>query len=118
MAHATLVILLGWALLLSACLRYLAANTAFHFDADDTATGGFFWDGRVDSRPVQAGIPLLGAREMANPDKAAVVAKIARASWTDDFKALYGADAPSDAIGPAYVSGAVSFPPGGDNERR
>lgn len=81
----------------SQSIRYLAANTAFHFDAEDTPSGGFFWDGRADSLAVQSGIPLLGAREMANPDKAAVAAKIAGASWADDFKALYGADVLGDA---------------------
>jgi len=76
--------------------RYLATNTAFHFDDEGTPTGGFFWDGRADSLAIQAGIPLLGAREMANPDKASVVAKIARTAWAGDFKALYGADIFSD----------------------
>ena len=81
----------------SQSLRYLAANAAFHFDPDGTPTGGFFWDGRADSLAEQAGIPLLGAREMANPDKASVVEKLARAQWADEFKAVYGADILGDA---------------------
>lgn len=75
----------------SQSLRYLATNTAFHFDEEGTPTGGFFWDGRADSLAVQAGIPLLGAREMANMDKASVVARIRSAEWAGEFQALYGA---------------------------
>src|SRR5438067_1104518 len=71
-------------------IRYLAKNTAFHFDEEGAPAGGFFWDGRADSLAIQAGIPLLGAREMANMNKAAVVEKIRRASWAKDFQALHG----------------------------
>ena len=74
----------------SQSLRYLVKNTAFHFDAEGTPTGGFFWDGRADSLALQAAGPLLSAREMANPDKASVVAKIARTSWANEFKAVFG----------------------------
>lgn len=83
----------------SQSLRYLASNTAFHFDAEGTPTGGFFWDGRADSLAIQAGIPLLGPREMANADKAAVVARIASAGWLADFQAVYGADVLNDVDG-------------------
>lgn len=76
----------------SQTLRYLATNTPFHIADDGTPTGGFFWDGRADSLSLQAAGPLLGAREMANPDKAAVVAKIARSDWAQDFKAVFGAN--------------------------
>ena len=81
----------------SQSLRYLAANTPFHFEADGTPSGGFFWDGRAATLAIQAGIPLLGAREMANADKAAVLSKIAQASWASNFQSLYGADALLDA---------------------
>jgi cytochrome c peroxidase len=80
----------------SPSLRYLAKNTAFHFDDEGTPTGGFFWDGRADSFAIQAAGPLLGAREMANGTKAAVVEKLRRAAWVDDFRALYGANALDD----------------------
>jgi cytochrome c peroxidase len=73
-------------------LRYLASNTAFHFDVEGKARGGFFWDGRADSMALQAAGPLLSPFEMANADKAAVVRKIASAAWAADFKTLYGAD--------------------------
>ncbi len=80
----------------SQSLRYLASNTAFQFDKDGAPSGGFFWDGRANSLAEQAAGPLLGAREMANGDKATVVAKIARAAWANDFRALYGANVFND----------------------
>ena len=76
----------------SQTLRYLVKNTPFHFDEEGTPTGGFFWDGRANSLAEQAAGPLLGAREMANPDKASVVAKIAQSSWANDFKKVFGSD--------------------------
>lgn len=72
--------------------RYLATNGKFRFDDEGTPTGGFFWDGRADSLAAQAASPLLGEREMANPNKAAVVKRVANASWANEFKQLYGAD--------------------------
>ena len=80
----------------SQSLRYLASNTAFKLDKDGVPSGGFFWDGRANTLAEQAEGPLLGAREMANDSKSAVVAKIARAAWADDFKALYGANVLND----------------------
>jgi cytochrome c peroxidase len=71
-------------------IRYLATNTAFHFAADGTPTGGFFWDGRADSLQQQAGAPLLNPKEMANASKADVVAKLARSAYAGEFRALYG----------------------------
>ena len=73
-------------------IRYLATNAAFHFDQEGKARGGFFWDGRADSLALQSHGPLLGAVEMANPDKAAVVRRMAAATWAKDFRALYGED--------------------------
>jgi cytochrome c peroxidase len=76
----------------SQTLRYLAHNTAFYVDEEDTPTGGFFWDGRANSLAQQAEGPLLGALEMANASKSDVVAKIAKASWVGQFKLAFGAD--------------------------
>ena len=71
-------------------IRYLAKNTAFFFAADGTPTGGFFWDGRAASLAAQAAGPFLNPLEMAMPDKASVVAKLASASYAAEFKQLYG----------------------------
>jgi cytochrome c peroxidase len=80
-------------------VRYLATNTEFYFDDEGTPTGGFFWDGRADSLNAQTAGPLLGAGELANKDKVAVVQRIAAASWAADFKRLYGADVFKDVDG-------------------
>lgn len=81
--------------------RYLAFNTDFFFDGEGTPTGGFFWDGRAASLQGQAHEPFLNPVEMANSDAADVVAKLARASYADEFKRVYGADIlsrPADAF--------------------
>ncbi len=74
----------------SMSIRYLAANTAFRFDKDGTPTGGFFWDGRAQSLQEQAGKPFLNPREMANTDRADVVAKLSRAPYAAEFRAVFG----------------------------
>jgi cytochrome c peroxidase len=73
----------------SPSLLYLAANQAFRFDADGQPVGGFTWDGRADSRQAQAAAPLLDGAEMANPDIAAVAAKLRQVSYFADFARLY-----------------------------
>jgi cytochrome c peroxidase len=83
-------------------IRYLAANKPFFFAADGTPTGGFFWDGRSRTFAEQATEPFVNPFEMANSDKAAVVAKIAAAPYAADFKALYGDDVFADVDG-AYL---------------
>ena len=80
-------------------IRYLATNTAFFFDREGTPTGGFFWDGRAASPAVQAAEPFLNPFELANPDKASVVAKLAAATYAAEFKAVYGAGIFSDVEG-------------------
>src|SRR4051812_12105363 len=63
----------------SPSIRYLRFNTAFHFDDEGTPTGGFFLDGRASSLADQAKQPFVNAVEMANPDVATVIAKLAAA---------------------------------------
>jgi cytochrome c peroxidase len=81
----------------SQSLRYLAKNTAFHFDENGKPVGGLFWDGRTDTLAQQAASPLLGPREMANRSKADVAEKIGRTEWAARFRALYGDDILNDA---------------------
>lgn len=76
----------------SPSIRYLATNQAFAIAADGTPSGGFFWDGRASSLADQAGGPFLNPVEMAMPSKAAVVAKLAQASYAAEFQRVYGAD--------------------------
>ncbi len=80
-------------------LRYLATNLSFFFAADGRPTGGFFWDGRARTFAEQAAEPFVNPFEMANADKAAVVAKLAAAPYAADFKALFGAGVFADVEG-------------------
>src|SRR5215813_10727395 len=77
-------------------LRYLRFNPAFGFDAEGTPTGGFNWDGRANSLADQARRPFLGANEMANPDVASVIAKVAVAPYAAEFKEAFGSGIFSD----------------------
>jgi cytochrome c peroxidase len=80
-------------------IRYLAKNTPFFFDDEGTPTGGFFWDGRASSLAVQAAEPFLNSFEMANPDKASVIAKLAATPYAAEFKSVYGTNIFSDVEG-------------------
>ena len=73
-------------------LRYLAAAPAFGFDDEGAPSGGLFWDGRAASLADQAGRPFVNPIEMANASRAEVVLRLARASYADEFRQLYGAD--------------------------
>jgi cytochrome c peroxidase len=82
-------------------LRYLGFTPKFtrHYyvpGPDDTEdegpTGGFTHDGAVDSLHEQALIPLLNPNEMANPDPQAVVAKLQKTAYAEQFRQAYGAD--------------------------
>jgi cytochrome c peroxidase len=88
-------------------LRYLQAVPAFteHFldEATDGSkdvgpTGGHAWDGRVDTKHDQAKLPLMSKFEMANPDIASVVAKVARGPLAARFRAVFGDDVFGDPM--------------------
>ena len=53
--------------------------------------GGMFWDGRSNTLQMQAAGPMTNPVEMANPDLPTVAAKLAKASYADKFKPLFGA---------------------------
>lgn len=74
---------------MSPSIRYLLTNKAFAF-VDGTPTGGFFWDGRAATLADQGKAPFTNPVEMANADTAAVVTKLAAATYANEFKALYG----------------------------
>ena len=71
-------------------LRYLRFNGSFHFAPDGTPTGGFFWDGRAATLQEQARGPFLNPIEMANPDVASVIAKLAAAPYAAQFRSVFG----------------------------
>jgi cytochrome c peroxidase len=73
----------------SPTLNYLNADTAFGFGPDGHPHGGFFWDGRADSRQQQANGPLFGATEMANISNDTLAAKIKQTAYYADFMRLY-----------------------------
>ena len=73
-------------------LRYLWRNTGLQFDEEGKASGGFFWDGRADSLNAQAAEPFLNPAEMANTDKASVVAKLSRTAYAAEFESVFGKD--------------------------
>lgn len=58
---------------------------------DTDAIGGHFWDGRADTAALQALGPFLLAREMNNPNAAAVVRKVAASPYAPLLKAEFGA---------------------------
>lgn len=67
---------------------------------DNAWVGGLFHDGRADTLATQIEGPLLGAREMGNSTKAAVVTKLCSStSRSLEFTAVYGNDSLSAACG-------------------
>lgn len=73
-------------------LRYLHTNGPLTVRPDGTFAGGFDWDGRAPSLAAQAAGPLLDPNEMANRDRADVVAKLRRTPYADEFRRVFGAD--------------------------
>jgi len=73
-------------------LKYLTQNPAFFYDDEGTPTGGFNRDGRADTLAIQARRPFLSAHEMANGSAMDVAAKLSRASYAAEFRALFGDD--------------------------
>jgi cytochrome c peroxidase len=77
---------------------------------DQGPTGGRDWDGRVDRARDQATLPLLDRNEMANAEPSAVVAAVARASYAQDVRQLYGQDVFADPVRAfAAVTEALEF---------
>ena len=72
-------------------LRYLNVNRAFAFDKEGKAIGGFDRDGRAQSLAAQAQRPFLAPHEMANATKEAVIARLKKAGYADQFKQVFGA---------------------------
>lgn len=80
-------------------LRYLNSLPAFtehHFDndGDDSTdmgpTGGHTWDGRAASAREQAREPMLAPHEMGGPSVPAVAARLRRAPYAAQLRALFG----------------------------
>ncbi len=81
---------------------YMAFSPKFHFDPKEKHyVGGQFWDGRSATLEEQAKGPFLNPVEMANPSKRAVVEKVRRAAYADQFDAVFGKNA-LVSVNPAY----------------
>ncbi len=59
---------------------------------DEGPAGGFTRDGAAQTLHEQALLPLLNPLEMANPDVAAVAAKLRKASYAAQLRSVFGAD--------------------------
>ena len=73
-------------------IRYLGLPRSFRLAADGAPSGGFFWDGRDASLLDQAGRPFLSTTELANGSLAEAVTRLARATYAEAFKRVFGAD--------------------------
>ena len=72
-------------------LRYLHFAPPFSIDAEGKASGGFNWDGRAASLAQQAEGPLLSALEMANGNRQAVLTRLQKTAYAEEFKQVFGA---------------------------
>ena len=78
-------------------VSYAGFAPALHWDAkEEVYVGGFFHDGRANSLEEQGVGPILGALEMANKSKTAVVARLQKTEYLAAFIKIYGANALSD----------------------
>lgn len=81
-------------------LRYkerLPAFSEHYFDEDQVTgidqgpTGGFGWDGEFSTAHIQAGLPILAPKEMANAGPTDVAAKLRKADYAAQFRETFGA---------------------------
>ncbi len=91
---------------------YAAFAPKFHWNEEEGLFfGGQFWDGRRDNLALQAEGPPLNPVEMAMPDKAAVLRRIAeKPRYVKAFKALFGFDLSDPGLyaDEALIEGAYS----------
>jgi cytochrome c peroxidase len=73
----------------SMSLGYLNGNGAFRFDPQGGPVGGFFWDGRANSRAEQAAGPLFNPNEMALSGLAELSLKVRQAPYFADLVRLF-----------------------------
>ncbi len=81
---------------------YSAFTPSLHYDADaGSQVGGQFLDGRVNTLEQQAAQPFLNPVEMAMPDKASVIQKLAAGPNATQFRQVFGATS-LDNVDQAY----------------
>ena len=76
---------------------YIASKAERIMEGNEPPAGGFGWDGRFDTLRAQAEFPLLAPNEMANAGPDDIVAKLQRASYAEEFRAVFGAAIFDDA---------------------
>lgn len=82
---------------------YMAYSPERHYDkAEGQWIGGQFFDQRAGNLAEQAQGPFLNPVEMANPDRATVVRKLAASSYANLFREVFGGEVFSD-VDNAYV---------------
>lgn len=92
----------------SPSIRYASFTPPFGFDAEGTAFGGLFRDGRAANLVEQAKLPFLDAREMANPTAAAVVERLRKSPNAARFRDVFG-EAALDDVARAFQSVGVAI---------
>ena len=75
---------------------------------NDAPAGGLTWDGRFDHLRDQAAFPLMNPAEMANPNPAALVAKLRATPYARQFRRAFGGDVLHD-VKTAYASALVAI---------
>jgi len=88
-------------------LSYVSFTPAFALQADGTAVGGFFRDGRAASLADQATQPFLNGFEMANADAAALLGRLARRPYFQQFLTTFGAGLANDPQGALNAVGTA-----------
>lgn len=77
-------------------IAYSQYSPEFYYDGNGYI-GGQFLDGRAATLEIQAGGPPLNPVEMHNTSKESYISKMAKASYANEFKRIYGNDIFSDA---------------------
>ena len=75
---------------------YMKFSPTLHYDSVNGYSGGLFYDGRAANLEAQAQGPFLNSLEMNNPNKAAVVSKVANAGYANLFRQVFGSNALDD----------------------
>lgn len=60
--------------------------------AAEVPTGGYMWDGRVNTLHAQAMLPLFMPEEMDDHSIATLAHKLSKAAYASEFRAIYGKD--------------------------
>jgi len=77
-------------------IAYSQYSPEFYFDGIKYI-GGQFLDGRAATLEIQAGGPPLNPLEMHNASKESYISKMAKASYAEEFKRIYGQNIFADA---------------------